>query len=187
MNFSIDHSSQHSIVKSFDRIAEDLLLQKQIIVNETAVNITEIEFYYFKSGVHEDNYTHIHDRNAGEWRYHRSGIDITFQASDQEQTDGGILIRGIELSGEYINGPIKSLRALFALMGKVNTKTNFQLTNKEKEQKSIIKTFRHLPNKIRHEKFHHLKYRYIVELDKTDISSKIKDQIRKNSERLKTV
>ena len=182
MDFSIDNKNKVTIEKSFNRIAKELLLRKQILVNGTGANITEIEFYYFKGKIHEDLYTHQHDRNAGEWRYHRSGIDITFQASDEAQTDGGILIRGIEVNGEYINGPIKSLRRLFELMGKANTTTNIQLLEKEETNKRIIKTFRHLPNKIRFENFHTLKYRYLVDIEKVDISSKIKDKIRRESE-----
>ena len=143
---------QNNIEQSFERIANYLLLSSVICVNDIEVEITEIEFYYFKKDIHEDNYTHPHNRDAGEWRLHNQGIDITFEGN--ETTDGGILIRGIKHGNEYINGPLKTLSYLFKLMGKVQAPGTFYLKEKVLNKTQLFKTFRHIPNKVQYEEFH---------------------------------
>ncbi len=175
MTFGIDDSN---IEKSFDNLALQLLSGHILEVNEWELEITEIEFYYFKKGTHEDNYTHPHKRNAGEWRYHNQGIDITFQGNDEQ--DGGILIRGIRVDQKYINGPLKTVRKIIECMGSVQNPTTIQLIPTQRTDKEILKTFRHLPNKIQYSDFHDKKYRYLVDLDDLDIEESIKEQIRKD-------
>ena len=175
MTFGIDDSN---IEKSFDNLALQLLSGHILEVNEWELEITEIEFYYFKKGTHEDNYTHPHKRNAGEWRYHNQGIDITFQGNDEQ--DGGILIRGIKVNNRYINGPLKTVRTIMECMGTVQNPATIQLKPKLHEGKEIIKTFRHLPNKIQYVDFHDKNYRYLVDLESLDIIDSIKEQIRNN-------
>src|SRR5688572_17782985 len=103
INFEINNCE---IEKSFDRIALELLRRKALIVNNKVFRFTEIEFYYFNEDYHKDQYTHPHKRESGEWRFHNQGIDITFESS--EKCDGGILIRGILIDSEYVNGPLNS-------------------------------------------------------------------------------
>lgn len=175
--------NNNSIEQSFDRIAKQILLEKALYVNDKVFRITEIEFYYFYEKLHEDNYTHKHNRAVGEWRFHNQGIDITFGCNNK--SDGGILIRGIlnddALPNEkYVNGPRKILMSIFEAFGRVDDKTTFVLKDGEKRNVSIIKTFRHLPNKIECSEYHNKHYRYLVDLESLKISQSIKDAIIKN-------
>jgi hypothetical protein len=51
------------------------------------------------------------------------------------------------------------------------------LSSKNLGEKKIIKTFRHIPNKIQDKTFHYKKYRYLAEFEQVDISIPIKNQI----------
>lgn len=163
---------------SFDLIAAQLLLNHAIEVNNQIIEITEIEIYFFKEGVHEDKYTHPHNRNAGEWRLHNQGIDITLQGTKDQ--DGGILIRGIKVGSEFINGPLKSLSRIFELIGSASSRATIELVETSVREKKVIKTFRHLPNKIQYPEFHESKYRYLIDLDNLKIEQQIKDKIQAN-------
>lgn len=172
MNLEIDNND---IEGSFDRIAKEILTQKALFVNEKVFRFTEIEFYYYYEGIHNDDYTHEHRRKTGEWRSHNQGLDITFEGNDI--SDGGILIRGVLVNGKYINGPLLSIRAIFEAFNKVTNITSFVLNDSEKRNVVVIKTFRHLPNKILHEEFHNRLYRYISD----DIPEKTKKLMLNNS------
>jgi hypothetical protein len=134
LNLKIDRTDEASIKVSFDRIAKDIF-RSAIKVNQHKLRITEIEFYFW-SDEHKDYTTHEHNRNAGEWRMHNQGIDITFQAEGNKKSGqvGGVLIRGIydnsikeEEKKKYINGPRKVLFRLFELMGNVEEQSTLQL------------------------------------------------------------
>ncbi|MDU1903853.1 MAG: hypothetical protein E6772_03640 [Dysgonomonas sp.] len=177
----IDLNIDNELIEpSFDRIAKELLTEKALFVNDKIIRFTEIEFYYFHADLHADIYTHAHERNAGEWRFHNQGIDITLQHTEG-LSDGGILIRGILIDGKYINGPRKVLTSIFKEFGKVTASTSVVLRNAEKRKYPIIKTFRHLPNKIVNKDYHGKFYRYLIELDSLIIPPKVKEEIRKNS------
>jgi hypothetical protein len=64
-------------------------------------------------------------------------------------------------------------------MGNVQNESHIVLKAKRLNDSEIIKTFRHLPNKIQHEDFHLEKYRYIKDFDKVDLPQKIKNEISK--------
>ena len=98
MTLGIDDTK---IEESFDKIATQLLLGYILKVNDWEMEITEIEFYFFRYGDHEDKYTHKHSMDEGMWRYHKQGLDITLQWSKEQ--DGGILIRGVKDGDNYIN------------------------------------------------------------------------------------
>lgn len=172
MNFTIDDSN---IEQSFNTIAKELINENVLVVNDKEFEFTEIEFYFFKKGVHEDVYTNKHKRKAGEWRIHNQGLDITLEGNEEQY--GGILIRGLSSENTYINGPIKALGFLFESMGSVNNASTLTLKSKDIEKKNIIRTFRHIPTKIQDKVYHFKKYRYITELEKLDISNPIKNQI----------
>jgi hypothetical protein len=177
MKFEI---SINSIPDSFDRIAKELLLEHVILVNSIDFEITEIEFYFFNEEHHPDKYTHPHKMQAGMWRLHKQGIDITFDGTKKGE-DGGILIRGLKLNDRYVNGPIKCLAWIFESMGNVQNENHIILKPKHLVDSKITKTFRHLPNKIQHKDFHQKKYRYIKDFDKVDLPQKIKNEIREAS------
>jgi hypothetical protein len=180
MKLDIDDSR---IEESFDSIAKDLLNEHIIRVNSHNFEITEIEFYYFKIGVHEDIYTHQHLRDSGEWRIHRQGLDITLKGNAEQ--DGGILIRGLKYARidengsadfTYVNGPIKALAALFESMGSIMKLSSLGLQSKNIGPRKIVKTFRHLPNKTESD-FRLKKYRYLTDLENLAISEPIMSQI----------
>jgi hypothetical protein len=176
MDFSINNSE---IEKSFDRIATDLFTKNALFINNKEFQITEIEFYYYYYLIHEDNYTHDHNRDEGEWRFHNQGLDITFQANEDQV--GGILIRGIKVDGEYINGPRKIIQKIFENFNKVSFNNTMILRGIERSPNDIIKTFRHLPNKDQDPIFHNKLYRYIINLDELEISATEKEKIKMHS------
>lgn len=96
----------------FDKYAEDLMLGHFFKYEENKYNITEIEFYYFHKDHHPDPYSHTHkqQRECGTLYFHGSGFDITF---GDDNSYGGILIRGIKDENKYYDGPILLIEKLF--------------------------------------------------------------------------
>lgn len=180
MDYKVDINN---ITSSFDSIAKKLLLGHVICINDDDIELTEIEFYFFHEKKHPYNYTHPHNRQAGQWRLHKQGIDITFDGATKGQ-DGGILIRGIKISNVFVNGPIKCLAAIFDKMNDVKKMNHIILKSKLLPDSEIIKTFRHLPNKIQYKDFHTQKYRYLKDFDKLAIPQKDKTKIRKDCQPL---
>jgi len=111
-------SSKNEIESVFSKIAEDLMLKTEIkIGKDIRYTLEEIEFYYYKKGVFEEEYnlcTYPRDCNAGDFFWHYSGVDICFQSD--ETCYGGILIRSLtkeykdnegNLVKELIAGPLR--------------------------------------------------------------------------------
>lgn len=174
MNLNID---KENIEGSFDRIAADLLLKNALFVNGKEIRFTEIEFYYFDP-VHQDNYTHKHRRELGEWRFHNQGLDITFQGDNT--SDGGILIRGIYVEGKFFNGPRIVVGKIFEVFGSVGAESHMVLKDTTERNCDILKTFRHLPNEV-YPEFHNKHYRYLTDFDDLKIQNATKELIKKNS------
>lgn len=179
MNLEIDNND---IEGSFDRIAKEIITQKALFVNEKVFRFTEIEFYYFYKDIHTDSCTHPHLRNEGEWRLHEQGFDITFKGTDIR--DGGILIRGVLVDGEYINGPIKTLGAILQAFGKVTEKTSFIIKDAEPRDVKIIKTFRHNLNEKESPNFFGKHYRFLCDFNDLKIKKAEKVLINKNHSQL---
>lgn len=92
----------------FHSIAKKFMNEFQLKVNDTLFDFTEIEFYYFHKkyqpdcNVHQHRYQkdfsiYFHDKHG------RGGVDIGF---GDTECYGGILIRGIQDTSSYIDGPI---------------------------------------------------------------------------------
>ena len=114
---TIDSKSEE-IHKIFKEVATELLTNYQIDTASGQYNIVEIEFYFYNSN-HKDKTVHKHNLEAGIWRAHYSGLDITFKGGDKNSSYGGILIRGLkdtskELDKSFINGPLRVLTTLFS-------------------------------------------------------------------------
>lgn len=108
----------------FNQISIKLLSEYQIqSVADGNYAIEEIEFYFFNQH-HQDTSTHRHGMDAGQWRVHYSGIDITFQGCEKYNEKckwtkciecnnlskisyGGILIRSISKGDEVLSGPLR--------------------------------------------------------------------------------
>lgn len=91
--FELINTSKELIIKSFDRIARDLILNRAISVNGYLFSFIDIEFYYHHEN-HPDGYTMKHTRPKGELEIHRYGIDISLGKTD-EVGYGGILLCGL--------------------------------------------------------------------------------------------
>lgn len=164
--FQID---EKNIEKEFERLAQLLLLKKQLIINDAKFNFTEIEFYFYsKENHHEDAFTHKHEVCAGKWRFHNQGLDITLRGTNGS---GGILIRGVEFNGKFTNGP---RRIIFEVMKYLNeaskVENKFGIEDKKKETHIIFRTFRHGLNnpsskklKCNNLEFKEANYRFIVQ------------------------
>jgi hypothetical protein len=63
-------------------------------------------------------------------------------------------------------------------MGSVVNSSSIELTKKNHVDNRIIKTFRHIPNKIQNKDFHFKKYRYLTDLELLDIGNPIKNKIK---------
>lgn len=171
--FQIDENQK--IVDEFSRIANNLLLSKKMVINQVSYRFTEIEFYYHSS-IHPDPYTHEHSLEAGKWRFHNQGLDITLKGKEGY---GGILIRGIEKSGDkktYINGPRRVIFEITKYLNPVHELNNvFGIEDADSENHDIFECFRQglkendsKPTDNNTIDFLNAKYRFITKPQKFD-------------------
>ncbi|MFH1121893.1 MAG: hypothetical protein V1775_18895 [Bacteroidota bacterium] len=184
-DLTIISDSVLSIHASFDRIAEDLITNWNLKVNDELFTFTELEFYFFKYDIHEDNATHEHGYEDGMWRFHSQGLDITFPATDS--SDGGILLSGIKSGTIFTNGPKRVLEMIFREMNPVSKIHNqFGLVPlPEKQNFKIFKTFRHGLSNGQDNAFKDAYYRYYIEIehwDKKHVGDSEKSRIKGSSE-----
>lgn len=118
---------------SFSSIAKTLMGKYIIKKGNARYRIVEIEFYAF-SNSQKDYITYPRATDAGQWFFHQSGVDLTFDSHDvrvlhknrklsfsldAEPQFGGILIRGLykltpkEEEDPYIFGPQKCVNELW--------------------------------------------------------------------------
>lgn len=92
----------------------DLLMNKFVISKgKDKYEIIEVEFYLFAPN-HPDVITYPRNCKAGQWFFHQSGVDLTFETTNNQF--GGILIRGLRKIGgdcEQIFGPLKCVEKLW--------------------------------------------------------------------------
>lgn len=112
--------------KDFDRIANDLMNNWVLAVNETHYRLTEIEFYcksVAADGPIKDPYAHGHPEQlkSGTWYFHGSGLDLTFGCQEYY---GGILVRGLQKlnDGKHITGPLNSIAEIISSLGSCELK-----------------------------------------------------------------
>jgi hypothetical protein len=91
--FELVNTSKELIIKSFDRIAKDLILNRAISVDDYLFSFIDIEFYYHHEN-HHDGYTMKHTRPKGELEIHRYGIDLSLGKTGEDGY-GGILLCGL--------------------------------------------------------------------------------------------
>lgn len=132
---------------AFKDIAEILLNKVAIRKGEKIFYIKDIEFYLYENN-HRDIVTYPRICKAGQWFFHTSGIDISFESSvDVKSNDyelfqpilredaffGGVLIRAIfpadkapsDACKYNLDGPHKVEWALFDCFDAFNETTNF--------------------------------------------------------------
>lgn len=96
---TINKSSKESIISSLNTIAESLIKNTALQVNEKQFSFVDLEVYYWHEN-HQDDYTLKHKRETGELEMHRYGVDISLGNKCVGQ--GGILIRGLHDGKEVI-------------------------------------------------------------------------------------
>jgi len=166
--FSIDHSSEHEVIRSFERISKELFNNYSIKINESVFHFTEIEFYYFHEGINIDNNTHPHKLSIGKWRGHNQGLDITFDSNNEHPySDGGILIRGIKqvepiTDKPYVNGSRRVIFKIFESLNDVMT-INSGVYLVKLQTPLDRKIFRTSRQNLKEETYKDSKYRYFTE------------------------
>lgn len=163
--------NEKNIVSEFKRLADTILLKKELIVNDKTYRFTEIEFYYYSEN-HKDAYTHKHEYESGRWRFHNQGLDITLKGKSGY---GGVLIRGIESKDKdknkcFINGPRRVVFEIMKHLNSVNQCNNIiGIKNCKNQKEKIFETFRHgLNNPIQKDqcdnptKYKNANYRFII-------------------------
>lgn len=167
LDLIINSVNINNIANSFDRIAKELINDFVLKVNDSEFRFTEIEFYYFIKGIHEDNITHEHKRKQGMWRAHNQGFDLTL--SSTEDSYGGILIRGLkqESNNKYTNGPRRCIFQIFENFNNINgLPSTIELKYELKNKTTIFKTFRKLSDNQQQKCFAKSYYRYYTEIEK---------------------
>lgn len=125
----------YRIQGQFDKAADLILNNCKVEVDDYKYHIVEIEFYYYREGLHEDPFVHKHDnqKEMGVWYFHNVGQDLTF---GDGLNYGGILIRGLLPYGSdphhLVDGPVRSYEKLFNAKLDLNSKHNFGLIIQDK-------------------------------------------------------
>lgn len=104
----------------FKEIANILFKDFHIEKGDVRYDFLEVEFYFF-SKEHPDFITYPRNTKAGEWFFHISGVDISFESKKEKREGkeiaifgGGILVRSILKEGQkVIAGPYKCVDELF--------------------------------------------------------------------------
>ncbi len=114
------------VEKTFIAFADNLINHCILIINGIEAHFTELEFYYFDPQFHPDPFVHKHElqNKSNVWYIHtypnsnkiktgtRKGIDLCL---GRENFYCGILIRGLRIGNEYINGPSKVVDRILSL------------------------------------------------------------------------
>lgn len=161
---------QNGYQKAFDEIAEILLNKVAICKGEKIFYIKDIEFYLYENN-HRDIVTYPRICKAGQWFFHPSGIDISFESSVEVNSNdyelfqpilredaffGGVLIRAIYPADKApsdackynLDGPHKVEWALFDSFDAFNEVTDFpHLIECEHKIEHITKARKNLKHK----------------------------------------
>ena len=111
-----------SLEKHFNNLAGLLMNRIILYVNDKQYRFSEIEFYFFSPGFHEDPYVHRNkmQKETGLWYFHGSGLDITF---GDRINHGGILLRGMKricCEKEYfVSAPLNVVNEIFSALGNI--------------------------------------------------------------------
>ena len=99
IDLKIDNTNETTISESFSKIANDLIVNKKLKINDSVFAFIDLEFYYHHPK-HKDTYAAgvAHTRAPGQLEMHRYGVDLSLgpkNDEDKNQGFGGILIRGL--------------------------------------------------------------------------------------------
>lgn len=137
----INKSSKSSIVSSLVEIANDLIFNNLIVINDALYSFIDIEVYYWHK-LHPDDYARgvKHSRPLGEFEMHRYGIDLSL--GNQENVDfGGILIRGLyDVRNKQVITKPEVVRTLFNQF--IQGKNRFELIQKKSGWEGVFRSKR---------------------------------------------
>lgn len=150
--------SEDEVKKQFKEIADMLFQDFHIEKRNVRYDFLEVEFYFYNEK-HPDFITYPRNTKAGEWFFHMSGVDISFESKKDEREGkevavlgGGILVRSIlkKKEGEeeqVIAGPYKCMDELFDRFDAFSTKLkNFPILKpNEKQEMKIESCVRWIP------------------------------------------
>lgn len=154
-----------NIEKKFQDLANILLHNVVILKGNKKYKLTDIEFYFYCS-THQDIITYPRNSKAGEWFFHSSGVDLSFESHIEirakpstgklmpcltaDSVFGGILIRGMKSLSNIsdhkeetykLNGPMKVCEELFDKFDAFGEVYNFpRLTLESHDTTSGIKS-----------------------------------------------
>lgn len=102
--------------KVFDDIAKILLNKVAICKGEKIFYIKDIEFYLYENN-HRDIITYPRICKAGQWFFHPSGIDISFESSVEVNSNDYELFQPILNEDAFFGGVL--IRAIYSRQGSV--------------------------------------------------------------------
>ncbi len=123
----LESKNINSIQSECTKIAKELFCNYGIKCDDKTFRFAEIEFYYYKKEESGNNNwnsqwnkeTYPRDKNAGDFFFHYSGVDICFQCNfiEKEKDDefgefGGILIRSLLDGEKVLAGPLFCANAM---------------------------------------------------------------------------
>lgn len=109
----VSHLKESSEIKDYFDILSDYLFHHLAIkAGKKTYTFIEVEFYYYnKNGIFQGplySCTYPRSRDAGQFFWHLSGMDICFESKEKEGYFGGILIRSLKKNDEeIIAGPMR--------------------------------------------------------------------------------
>lgn len=139
---------EEDVASQFKEIAEMLFQDFHIEKEGVRYDFLEVEFYFYNEK-HPDVITYPRNTKAGEWFFHMSGVDISFQSEKKEREGkevavfgGGILVRSIlKKKEQVIAGPYKCMDELFDKFDAFSTKLeNFPILKPNEKQEIKIKS-----------------------------------------------
>ena len=164
--------TESEMCEKFDMIAEIMLNEYLIVGESDKFQMLEIEFYYHCDKLQDrrlDNpkrtITYQRNCNAGDWLFHDSGVDLSFD-SKEGTFGGGILIRKIRSlkEDEIIEGSQKCYWKIFPEKTDAFAPTSFN-PHFEKIDKPLENKYHKCPRKGLEKKEETAKpWRYVVEL-----------------------
>lgn len=158
-----------NIKSKYEELANILLNEAIIEKGEYQYWITDIEFYLYSSN-HKDIITYPRNCKAGQWFFHPSGVDISFESNvgtavkeknnkrmahlTENSVFGGILIKAIEPAwvedsedGAFndLKGPQKTCYELFDRFDAFGEVNNFPklVISPNKRNNKVVSTVRH--------------------------------------------
>lgn len=94
-------------IESTSTFIKDLMKYYEILANDNAYRLLEVELYYHDRKNHPDQSVFERETKAQQFFFHAFGVDICFETNKDKTCFGGVLIRAMRnAAGELFCGPI---------------------------------------------------------------------------------